>query len=324
MRLISALTSEVKEFVDDEIPQYAILSHTWGEEEVSIQELSSPSDTIKSKAGFEKIQKCLDRTLAQGLKYCWIDTCCIDKTSSAELSEAINCKNCALSSIISQRLTSIAMFQWYSKASVCFAYLSDVSGFPDDDKASEVQFKNSRWFTRGWTLQELIAPERVIFLNAEWNFIGSKISLRKTISEITDIDEDVLNMPPYVPYVTVARRMSWAAKRKTTRVEDIAYSLLGIFNVNMPLLYGEGEKAFVRLQEAILRETDDHTILAWEYDAGGPEYVKKSSRSGSIGVLASHPSFFSKSRNVFSFPGSSEPLFTMRRCARKHNSTTHF
>jgi hypothetical protein len=171
-------------------------------------------------------------------------SCCIDKTSTAELSEAIN-----------------SMFRWYREATVCYAYLADVT------EASQI--KSSRWFTRGWTLQELVAPATVWFYALDWKYLGSKLDLQSEIRYITGIDTEVLTTGE-LEMVSIARRMSWAAKRQTTRIEDQAYSLMGIFDVNMPLLYGEGRKAFVRLQEETMKTSDDQSLFAW----GLPEKVK--------------------------------------------------
>jgi hypothetical protein len=178
-----------------------------------------------------------------GHKYVWIDTCCIDKRSSAELSEAIN-----------------SMWKWYWKSEVCYAYLADVpsegfiSGTTDYSELSR-----SRWFTRGWTLQELIAPHNLLFLGQDWRVIGIKeefglfatqISMTKyynkmflsKISEITGIAESVLHFDLDIRLIPAAQKMAWAARRRTARDEDLAYALIGLFDVNMPILYGEGLK----------------------------------------------------------------------------------
>src|SRR6195952_1344773 len=165
------------------------------------------------------------------------------------------------------------MYQWYRRSAVCFAYLSDVSSVEADfehdgdiDQShvqSQSSFERARWFTRGWCLQELLAPRNMHFYNKHWEYIGSKDSLGSLISTGTGIDEDSFVIPD-LSVLSVAYRMSWAACRQTTRPEDIAYCLLGIFNINMPLLYGEGEeKAFFRLQEEILKNSDDQSLLAW-------------------------------------------------------------
>ena len=145
----------------------------------------------------------------------------------------------------------------YKRATVCFAYLKDTSNEASLDDTDD-------WFTRGWTLQELIAPKKMYFYNKEWQRIGNKDSLRTTLSKITGIDERVLSGVRGLGKCSIAQRMSWASKRQTKRIEDIAYCLLGIFDVNMPLLYGEREKAFMRLQEEIIRQSPDESIFAWQ------------------------------------------------------------
>jgi hypothetical protein len=153
------------------------------------------------------------------------------------------------------------MFRWYQKADVCYAYLSDLPGdivLPQECS----EFAKSRWFTRGWTLQELIAPSNVGFYSKDWHSIGTKDQLCDLVATITGIDVETLRGQD-LELVSVAQKMSWAAQRTTSRVEDIAYCLLGIFDVNMPLLYGEGKKAFLRLGEEILKLSNDHSLFAW-------------------------------------------------------------
>ncbi|PYI05618.1 hypothetical protein BO78DRAFT_397930 [Aspergillus sclerotiicarbonarius CBS 121057] len=182
------------------------------------------------------------------------------------------------------------MFAWYRKSSVCFAYLSDVPAHVTAENDSDKTFEKSRWFTRGWTLQELLAPESVIFYGNEWSEYGTRQQLKERISAITNIEEGALENRPYFKIYSVAHRMSWAAHRQTKRVEDMAYCLLGIFEVCMPLLYGEGERAFIRLQEEILRETDDQSIFAWESGRLG-------ARSFLSGMFATSPLCFAGSRH---------------------------
>ena len=180
-----------------------------------------------------------------GYRYIWIDSCCIDKSSSSELSEAIN-----------------SMYKWYGLARVCYAYVADVP--PGEDHREEYSnFRKSRWFQRGWTLQELIAPLRVEFFSKDWTPIGSKHALVDLVESVTKIDHEALLHWSSLDKFSVAQRLSWAANRKTTRVEDRAYSLLGIFDINMPTLYGEGERAFRRLQEQIMQGTPDQSLFAW-------------------------------------------------------------
>ncbi|KAG4431566.1 hypothetical protein IFR05_012951 [Cadophora sp. M221] len=227
------------EFFESAIPNYAILSHRWGTDEVTFKDLTD--GTSKSKAGgYGKIQFCGEQARRDGLKYFWVDTCCIDKSSSAELSEAIN-----------------SMFRWYQKAARCYVYLSDVS--TQERKASDTSaestwdsaFRASEWFTRGWTLQELLAPRSIAFFSREREQLGDKRTLEQQIHEITGIPTTALR--EYVlSQFDVDERLLWVKSRRTTRGEDKAYSLFGIFDVQMPLLYGEGEvKAFQRLRDAI-------------------------------------------------------------------------
>ncbi|KAI9764474.1 MAG: hypothetical protein M1840_008400 [Geoglossum simile] len=227
------------EFVGKNIPCYAVLSHTWGsdDEEVTFNDLVNGAG--KSKAGYRKICFCGKQAANDGLQFFWVDTCCIDKSSSAEVSEAIN-----------------SMFRWYQDAARCYVYLSDVSVSTSDGDGEfsrrwKPAFKKSRWFTRGWTLQELIAPTSVEFFSKEKQRLGDKQSLEQTLHETTGIAIEALRGSP-LSHFSVDERMSWAAKRQTKREEDKAYSLLGIFEIHMPLIYGEGpEKALIRLQKEI-------------------------------------------------------------------------
>ncbi|KOC16422.1 hypothetical protein AFLA70_157g002641, partial [Aspergillus flavus AF70] len=283
MRLLKTTKSEegkfeVKVFTDEQLRdlQYAILSHTWGTDEVTLDSINHHS--VRSSMGYKKIEQCCSVARTMEYEYVWIDTCCIDKSSSAELSEAIN-----------------SMFAWYQEAKICFAYLSDVPGVP---------FQRSKWFTRGWTLQELIAPRNVIFFDGGWRELGDKRSLGKRISECTRIPESVLLRKKDLNMFSAAQRMSWAAERETTRVEDRAYCLLGLFGVNMPLIYGEREAAFIRLQEEILRVSEDHSLFAW-----------KSSDTCS-GLLATSPLAFIDSHDIVpceTFETSSGPLIISGR-----------
>ncbi|KAH8893429.1 HET-domain-containing protein [Thozetella sp. PMI_491] len=254
MRLLHSTTKELKDFVEGSTPPFAILSHTWGADEVSLQELKAlttfqddaSSHPLRSTEGYRKIDGCCALARSNGLEWVWIDTCCIDKTSSSELSEAIN-----------------SIFRWYKESSVCYVYLSDVA-LPEQVQLPESSFRRSRWFTRGWTLQELVAPKVVNFYGSSWEFIETRSSLRDLLHEITGIPAAVF-ISKSLHDVSIAQRMSWAAKRQTTKVEDWAYSLLGLCDVTMPLLYGEGEKAFQRLQEEIIKQSNDQSIFAWGF-----------------------------------------------------------
>ncbi|KAK0753788.1 heterokaryon incompatibility protein-domain-containing protein [Schizothecium vesticola] len=227
MWLINVHTLELEYFMGQNTPPYAILSHTWEDEEVTYQDMRqlTPDTGTRNKQGFAKIRETCRLAASDGLRYAWVDTCCIDKSSSAELTEAIN-----------------SMYRWYEDAAVCYAYLSDF-----DDSADETALAASRWFTRGWTLQELIAPENVTFWSRNWVKLGDKWDLNDCLHTITNIPARLLRGTSIVSDYSIACRMSWAARRETTRVEDTAYCLLGLFNINMSLLYGEGSNAFYRL-----------------------------------------------------------------------------
>jgi hypothetical protein len=258
MRLVESTTLELQEFTSNEVPSYAILSHTWSSDEVSFRDMINHS--AQEREGYAKVKLCAQQAVLDGLQWFWIDTACIDKSSSAELSEAIN-----------------SMYQWYKAARVCYVYLYDAASL---DSSSAI----CRWFSRGWTLQELIAPSHVKFFGIDWCYLGTKQSHRFLLAEITGIDYAVLNgAEPTM--CSIARRMSWAAGRQTTRSEDIAYCLMGLFGVNMPLLYGEGDKAFIRLQQEIMKDSDDHTLFAWQ-DSTAPETAYS-------GLLAYSPKLFS-------------------------------
>ncbi|KAK2755524.1 hypothetical protein FQN54_006464 [Arachnomyces sp. PD_36] len=273
MRLLKASTIELEEFPQNRIPPYAILSHTWGTEEVTYDDFQR--GTANTKASWTKVQSTCQRAVQDGQQYVWIDSCCIDKSSSAELSEAIN-----------------SMYSWYGKADICYAYLVDVPTGTDPNEPVSA-FVRSRWFTRGFTLQELIAPSEVVFLSKDWVEFGTKTTLCDSLAQITLIDEDILLHRKPLNWASVARRMSWAAHRQTTRIEDIAYCLMGIFSVNMPMLYGEGEKAFLRLQEEIMKESDDQSIFAWVDHEAAPTSLG--------GLLAASPSQFAGSCDIFSY-----------------------
>jgi Heterokaryon incompatibility protein (HET) len=273
MRLLRSTTLQIEEFVENEVPPYAILSHTWGENEVLFKDIQSLTDAQR-KAGYKKVANCCRQAALDGIDWVWIDTCCIDKGSSAELSEAIN-----------------SMFRWYRQAKVCYAYLSDVHEDNANIEQKDGSFARSRWFTRGWTLQELIAPISLIFFNSSWIVIGRKCDLSQALSEITNIDYQSLCGQP-VSQVSVANRMSWASKRVTTRTEDMAYCLMGLFDVHMPLIYGEGNGAFRRLQEEIMKDSEDQSLFSWTtFDES----------EQTTGLLAESPANFVGSRNVVPF-----------------------
>ena len=290
MRLLHAKSLYFEEFFDNEIPPYAILSHRWEGKEVAFHEF----EAAKKQDGpeFSKIKMFCSYVSRQpdlvgDLEWVWIDTCCIDKKSSAELSEAIN-----------------SMFQWYKRSRVCYAYLSSVDAGPWN--VQEKQFRQSPWFTRGWTLQELIAPTLLYFLDRQWNLIGEKTELAAEISAITDIGKPFFNLSQGrrtpLHQTSIATKMSWASRRKTSRPEDMAYCLLGIFDINMPLLYGEGMKAFMRLQLEIIRKSDDESIFAWT--SPDRSWLNQ-------GMLASWPTWFINCGDTTTYEKFPRPPYSM-------------
>jgi hypothetical protein len=280
MRLLNTRTRHFEEFVDGHIAPYAILSHTWEGQEVSFSDMANSANDLTGKHGYEKIDSaCLQAQQHRPvLEYVWIDTCCIDKSSSGELAEAIN-----------------SMYNWYARAEVCYAYLSDLKATaPLDD------LHKCRWFERGWTLQELIAPKIMVFFDKAWNKRGTKEDLVERLSQITGIDEDILLHRRPLSSVSVAQKMSWAAGRQTTRIEDTAYCLLGIFGVHLPFLYGEGHRAFRRLQDTIVSSVPDLSIFAWRLHptpCPANPAESNSQRREYCGVYAPSPSAFSSSRS---------------------------
>lgn len=282
------------EFSGDDIPPYAILSHTWDKEEVAYKDYGTSA--ALSMAGWGKIKQTCNLAVCDNLGYVWIDTCCIDKSSSAELSEAIN-----------------SMFQWYARSRVCYAFLEDCD--KEFNWCSDTfPLASSRWLSRGWTLQELIAPQVVIFYDRHWQRLSTRRDLSEKLNLMTGIPREILDrdhayIGDLLQLVPVCQKMHWASGRKTTRVEDMAYCLMGIFGINMPLLYGEGSKAFTRLQEEIIRHSNDLTIFAWR--TNGPEFVEATHPADGLtgtsqnsdteairGLLAASPHEFCGARSI--------------------------
>ncbi|KAH9212100.1 hypothetical protein DL95DRAFT_509798, partial [Leptodontidium sp. 2 PMI_412] len=237
-------------------PKYSILSHTWGEEEVVFSDMISAgstgvvSESVRAKKGFQKIKRLCDLASIGGFEYCWIDTACIDKGSSAELGEALN-----------------SLYKWYHNSAVCYIFLEDLNG--NHQLRRPIRFRSCRWFRRGWTLQELIASRNRKFYDKNGTDISAAaedigIHFDEIIEKQTGIELAILRHEMSVKEVNVATRMRWAAGRETTRGEDIAFCLLGIFDIHMPILYGQGRnRAFRRLQEEILKNSSDESIFAW-------------------------------------------------------------
>lgn len=289
------------ETMGSDAPAYAILSHTWGKEEITFADVEASADKSKTvnKAGWKKIQFCAKQAAADGLQYFWIDTCCIDKKNAVELSAAIN-----------------SMFRWYQNATRCYVYLSDVSKANEmnGDAAWKESFRTSRWFTRGWTLQELIAPRLVDFFSSEGERLGTKSFLESDIHGITGIAKKALQGDALSNF-SISERRSWAKHRQTTIKEDEAYCLIGIFDVSMALIYGERrDQAFRRLEEEI-HKLYKGTAL--------PHYANQSERLTCIGIdfeqytvgidLTSIP-------EAAQFVGRNEELLQMHELLCGHNS----
>lgn len=266
MWLLHTTELTLQDFISN-LPDYVILSHTWRQEEVTFEEILSEDQNAKHKHGYKKILGACAQAAKDGFDWIWIDTCCINKKSSAELSEAIN-----------------SMYEWYWNAGICYVYLEDVSESESELISHEYSaFHDSRWFERGWTLQELLAPEVLEFYNYSWEFLGSKHMFASEIRKRTDIGHEYIVNRMSIQEAYIGEKFSWVSRRRTTRTEDIAYCLLGLVQVSMPLLYGEGTSAFHRLQLELLKKTNDHSILVWEMpgfnDAG-------------VGALAPAPRHF--------------------------------
>jgi hypothetical protein len=240
MRLINTLTGKFEEFFDSQRPKYAILSHTWGKEELSYLDflfLTSGMSTNLHQAvqgllnnpkragqGFQKVEACCKIAQSRGFEWVWIDSCCIDKSSSAELSEAIN-----------------SMWSWYRDAVECYVYLFDISATATELLSSTSGLEvlgRARWFSRGWTLQELLAPRKVVFYNCRWEVLAEKSQIGAELSKITRIPLVFLNGaydPSDCKICSVAMKMNWLSRRETTRTEDMAYCMLGLFDGRLSL-----------------------------------------------------------------------------------------
>ncbi|PPQ64874.1 hypothetical protein CVT26_002592 [Gymnopilus dilepis] len=262
---------------------YAIFSHRWSENEPTFHEVSAmceqsadastakeptwldqvrqyiyppgpPPPVRPLSTGVKKLKEFCKLALAHGCEWAWSDTCCIDKDSSTELEEAIK-----------------AMFKWYANAKVCIVYLADVT---DPER-----LEHSEWFRRGWTLQELLAPSNVHFYTKSWTPLiddaGDLSRARshkglpwigKKISKATGIPESVLSnrFDPRWQGLRHAREiLGWASKRRTTRIEDNAYCLMGLLNIFIPIAYGEDDHAFYRLLAELVNSSNDIRLYFW-------------------------------------------------------------
>lgn len=282
---LSIELSREEEFVPQLFEFFEEESESQSDKEITLVD-AQPNGGCSGGKNWEKVEMCCQVARSRGFKWVWIDTCCIDQKSSAELSESIN-----------------SMFGWYTMSRLCIAFLQDVPA-NDDPKVDGSSFRKSEWFWRGWTLQELIAPSELIFFNKDWKEIGTKKELADVVEDITNVDYGVLRGSVTLTSICVAKKMSWAANRETTKVEDRAYSLLGLFGINMTTIYGEGEKAFTRLQHEIIRQSTDHSIFAWEHIICSHDTRSLSRNTDYCGWLAPSPDYFANSSNVIAIPHS--------------------
>ena len=298
MRLLHARDLVLKKFELSDAPEYAAISHRWTDHEISLQEFQNSKSGHRRGCGWVKIIQGCKIAWRRGINWIWIDTACIDKESSTEMNESIN-----------------SMYRWYERSKECYVFLPDVHEICacncrlQDYSIKQVgrryprfyleELKGSVWFTRGWTLQELLAPKKVEFFNSKFLKIGSRQDLKSHVTKITGIAADCLVGERSIDDASLAERMSWAARRRTTREEDVAYSLLGVFGVSMPLLYGEGMRSFMRLQAEIILRSDDESIFAWK-----PHAV---STDRWYGLLAPNPRVFADT------PSIEKRLFESRR-----------
>lgn len=230
MRLLEYIDGQIKLTKDlvHNVPEYAILSHTWGPDAQEVTFRDMVDGTAEDKPGYKKIRFCGEQARRDGLRFFWVDTCCIDKSNNNELSTAIN-----------------SMFRWYQNATRCYVYLSGISASQQSGTTRESALREHRWFTRGWTLQELLAPASVEFFTEDGERLGDKRSLERQIHEITGIAVRALRGSD-LSHFGIEERFKWAEMRQTNLDEDWAYCLLGIFGIYMPLIYGEGRAHAVR------------------------------------------------------------------------------
>lgn len=292
MRLLDTSTFELQSGLQASFKQegYAILSHRWIGLEITFDQLPRCTQELRTATRplrtpqLDKIRGACDQARLDGIKWMWIDTCCINKNNSTEESESIN-----------------SMFSWYREAKVCYTYLSDVEKASEGGEAGLFNGietgKPSVWFTRGWTLQELLAPVNMLFYDKDWEYLGTRAELSGPLSAITGIQTSYLTGQEDFRKACIAQKMSWMADRTTTREEDMAYSMLGIFGINLVPQYGEGTRAFMRLQEELLQRSTDESLFAWRMPA-------KVAQDGaqSWGLLAHSPSWFRDSKSIVVLP----------------------
>ncbi|CAI6338731.1 unnamed protein product [Periconia digitata] len=321
MRLINCHTFQIEEFPEHKKPRYAILSHTSKVPSIITKPASDVKEEVKVPES-QIITKACDIALGHGCDYCWVDTVCVNRSDSGDWSEAVN-----------------SMFKWYQDATFCIAYLNDFEGIglsgesvgnanasfeskagldkeaeppaysEVDQTYSLANLGRCDWFSSGWTLTHLIAPRHVQFYDSQWRFYKEKREFATEISRITRIPVQVLKSANYNCHrYSVAEIMSWASRRRTDRIEDLSYCLFGLFDVNLPLIYGEGHKAFRRLQEEIIRTRADLSVFAWQSKIADKDLPPHERIRG---ILARSPSEFSQASGIPASIQSRTPGFRM-------------
>ncbi|KAI0914589.1 HET-domain-containing protein [Ustulina deusta] len=303
MHLLDTTTYELRSDLQPIFRQegYAVLSHRWVGQEITFDQLKDETAGLRSGKApartpqVDKIRGAAQTARDLGIRWIWIDSCCIDRANAVEQTESIN-----------------SMFKWYRDAKVCITYLSDVQkdeprvDAPGPERLDSVERDGpSIWFSRGWTLQELLAPQDMRFYDKDWNFIGTRMTLARLLERTTGIDSHYLTGEKHFGTACIAAKMSWMAGRTTTRVEDIAYSMLGIFNINMTTQYGEGMRAFMRLQQTLLSTSKDESLFAWrmperdawaKFTCGAAQDIAW--EADEWGLLAPSPDWFKDSVHV--------------------------
>ncbi|KAK1689795.1 hypothetical protein BDP55DRAFT_757784 [Colletotrichum godetiae] len=255
MRLLSTKTTKLEVFDLENAPPYAALSHLWEHDEVRFQDMGDLAAAAQ-RSGFRKIESACVVAAEEGLGYIWIDTCCVDKENEAKRSEAVE-----------------SSFRTFISATICIAYLSD-----DDELKPKFRnsLRRSTWFTRSWTLPELIAPPELVFYSCGWKVMGTRSELQNDLFNITAVGPFILQGGDLAK-VSVARKMFWATNRNTHRHEEVAYTLSGLFGIEMMPIYGKGNaNAFLRLQEHIAKTVPDPTLFAWRDDWSQKLFGKQS------------------------------------------------
>lgn len=295
MRCLNTETFELHSGTQEgfKVQGYAVLSHRWMEPEILCHQVGRYAQELRNTRGRHHVPQ-LDKILGacitarqKGISWMWIDSCCINKRESSELAESIN-----------------SMYKWYTEAVICLTHFADVRRDANMATAGPRMFYDSRtgkpsvWFTRGWTLQELLAPKNMLFYDANWQLMGSKKNLAPELEKITGIESKYLTGAEDFRTACIAAKMSWMAGRETFREEDMAYSMLGIFHINMNVQYGEGKGAFMRMQELLLTKNDE-SLFAWKMPLDGPGAAYKIKPDSAVdlgpdewGLLAPSPKWY--------------------------------